>query len=184
MSGGNGSMEGKMAGYLLEFETPGQILEASRQVRDAGYTRWDAHTPFPVHGLDRAMGLKSTLVPWVVLGGGMTGCATGLLLQWWTNAHNYPFLISGKPFWSIPANIPVTFELTILLSAFGAFFGMILLNGFPRWNHPVFSSDRFRRATQDRFFLSIEAEDPLFDERGTAEFLRSLGGSHLERLEV
>ena len=181
MSGG--TTEGRMAGYLIEFDTPGEILKAAVQVRDAGFTRWDAHSPFPVHGLDRAMGLKSTLIPYLVLGGGLTGCATGLLLQWWTNAHNYPLVISGKPFWSIPASIPVTFELTILLSAFGAFLGMILLNGFPRWHHPVFSSERFRRATQDRFFISVEAEDPLFDENTTAEFLRSLGGRHLERME-
>lgn len=174
----------RLAGYLVEFETPGAILTAAKKVRDAGFRRWDTHTPFPVHGLDRAMGLRATLLPWIVMGGGVTGCLTGLGLQWWTNAHNYQFLISGKPFWSIPANIPVTFELTILFSAFAAFLGMIGLNGFPRWNHPVFSSERFRRATQDRFFLSVEAGDPLFDETRTGEFLKGLGGTHVEKLEV
>lgn len=183
-SSGNGNLERRMAGYLVEFETPGDILGAARKVRDAGFTRWDTHTPFPVHGLDAAMGLKPTLLPWIVMVSGVTGCAVGLGLQWWTNAHNYKLLISGKPFWSIPANIPVTFELTILLSAFGAFLGMVLLNGFPRWHHPVFTSNRFRRVTQDRFFLSIEAEDPLFDEHRTQDFLRGLGGVHLEKLEV
>jgi len=174
----------RLAGYLLEFEAPGEILAAAAEVRDAGFTRWDTHTPFPIHGMDGVMGLRSTILPWIVMGAGVTGLATGLLLQWWTNAHNYAFTISGKPLWSIPANIPVAFELTILFSAFGAFFGMILFNGFPSWFHPVFSSSRFRRATQDRFFLSIEADDPMFDEVKTAEFLKTLGGSNLERLEV
>jgi hypothetical protein len=177
--------EGKrVAGYLVEFETPGEVLAAATLVRDAGFTRWDAHSPYPVHGLDGAMGLRGTGLPWVVMGAGLTGCAVGLLLQWWTNAHNYPFVISGKPLWSIPANIPVTFELTVLFSAFGAFLGMILFNGFPAWYHPVFASSRFRRATQDRFFISIEADDPIFDEERTGEFARTLGGCHLEKLEV
>ncbi|GJM43411.1 MAG: hypothetical protein DHS20C21_02530 [Gemmatimonadota bacterium] len=174
----------KFAGYLVEFETPHDIMVAATSVRDAGFTRWDTHTPFPVHGLDHAMGLRGTALPWIVMLMGVTGCAVGLGLQWWTNAHNYQFVVSGKPFFSIPATIPVTFELTILFSAIGAFLGMILLNGFPRWHHPVFSSERFRRATQDRFFLSVEAEDPLCEEDKTGEFLRSLGGSHLEKMEV
>ena len=174
----------RLAGYLVEFETPGEVLAAASEVRDAGFTRWDAHSPFPVHGMDGAMGLRSTMLPWVVMACGVTGLATGLFLQWWTNAHNYQLTISGKPFWSIPANIPVAFELTILFSAFGAFFGMLLFNGFPTWFHPVFSSSRFRRATQDRFFISIEASDPLFDEARTGEFTKTLGGSHIEKLEV
>jgi Alternative complex III, ActD subunit len=181
---GGAAVERKVEGFLVEFDTPGGILAAAQKVRDAGFRRWDAHTPFPVHGLDRAMGLRASLLPWIVMVCGVTGCLTGLGLQWWTNAHNYQFLISGKPFWSIPANIPVTFELTILFSAFGAFLGMLGLNGFPRWNHPVFSSERFRRATQDRFFLSVEAGDPLFDEATTGEFLKGLGGIHVEKLEV
>jgi hypothetical protein len=182
--GGNGMEQAKLAGYLLEFETPEALAEACARVRDAGYTRWDAHTPFPVHGLDAQMGLKPTVLPWLVFGGGATGCLVGLGLQWWANAENYPLIISGKPFWSIPANIPVTFELTVLFSALTAFVGMLVLNGFPRLHHPVFSSNRFRRATTDRFFVSVEAGDPYFDEAETAKFLQGLGGSHLERLEV
>jgi hypothetical protein len=174
----------RLAGYLLEFETPGELLAAAEKVRDAGYSRWDAHSPFPVHGLDKAMGLKGTKLPWIVMTGGTIGCATGLALQWWTNAVNYPFTISGKPFWSIPANIPVTFELTVLFSAISAFLSVVLINGFPRWHHPVFSSERFRRATTDRFFISVEAEDPRFDEQRTLAFLRGLGGIGVERMEV
>ena len=174
----------KLAGYLVEFPTPGAVLAAANQVREEGFTRWDAHSPYPVHGLDGAMGIRGTVLPWVVMGAGVTGCLAGLLLQWWTNAHNYRFLISGKPAWSIPANIPVTFEITVLFSAIGAFLGMLLFNGFPAWHHMVFASARFRQATQDRFFISIEAADPLFDEERTGAFLKSLGGTHVERLEV
>jgi len=180
---GNGAEGGRIVGLLLELTSASELVRACEQVREAGYTRWDAHSPFPVHGLDRAMGLSPTLLPWIVMGAGVTGCLTGLGLQWWTNGVNYPFVISGKPFWSIPANIPVTFELTVLFSAFGAFLGMLVLNGFPRWHHPVFSSRRFRRATIDRFFVSIEAGDPRFDLETTTEFLRGLGGP-VETLEV
>ena len=183
-AGGNGMAETKLAGYLVEFETVSSLKSACEKVRDAGYKNWDAHTPFPVHGLDDCMGLKPTALPWLIMGGGVTGCLVGLGLQWWTNAYNYPYIISGKPFWSIPANIPVTFELTVLFSALTAVFGMIMLNGFPRWHHPVFTSNRFRRATIDRFFISVEADDPYFDEEDTLAFLKGLGGSHLERLEV
>ena len=174
----------RLAGFLVEFETPGDILTAAAKVRDAGYTRWDAHTPFPVHGMDVAMGLRATRLPWIVMLGGTVGCLTGLGLQWWTNAVNYAFKISGKPFWSIPANIPITFEITVLFSAFAAFLSMLILNGLPQFHHPVFSSERFRRATQDRFFLSVEASDPRFNEGSTLAFLRELGGASVERLEV
>lgn len=182
--GGNGLGEKRLFGFLVEFENEHDLESACERVRDAGYTRWDAHSPFPVHGLDVKMGLRPTVLPWLIFGGGATGCLVGLGLQWWTNAENYPLIISGKPFWSIPANIPITFELTVLFAAFTAFLGMLILNGFPRLHHPVFTSERFRRATIDRFFLSIEAEDPSFDEEGTAMLLRELGGSHVERLEV
>ena len=171
-------------GLMVDFETVEQLITAAEKIRDAGYTRWDAHTPFPVHGLDRAMGLKGSRLPWIVMAGGTVGCGFGIFLQWWTNAHNYQFAISGKPFWSLPANIPIAFELTVLFSAITAFTSVILLNGLPQLHHPVFTSERFRRVTQDRFFLSIEASDPLFDEQRTLSFLRGLGGTAVERLEV
>jgi hypothetical protein len=117
-----------------------------------------------------------------VFGAGLTGATVGLALQWWTNAVNYPFLISGKPYFSLPANIPVTFELTILFSAITAFVGMLVLNGLPTWYRALFRSPRFRRATADRFFICIEALDPKFDRRGTKTFLESLGGSAVEEV--
>ncbi len=167
-------------GYLVEFESALALIEAAEKVRDAGYRRWDCHTPFPVHGLNDAMGLKATRLPLIVFGAGLTGAMVGLALQWWTNAVNYPFLISGKPYFSLPANIPVTFELTILFSAVASFLGMLLLNGLPRWYHALFRSRRFRRVTADRFFISIEAVDPKFDRDRTRTFLQSIGGTTVE----
>jgi hypothetical protein len=172
----------KLWGYLAEFDSPHALIDAAEQVRDAGYTRWDCHTPFPVHGLNDAMGLKPTRLPLLVFGAGLTGASVGLLLQWWTNAVDYPYIIAGKPFFSLPANIPVTFELTILFSAVTAFLGMLILNGLPAWYHALFGSKRFRRVTADRFFISIEARDKLFDPQKTRAFLASLGGSVVEEV--
>jgi len=180
----SGSPSGRrLFGLLAEFRTPEQLLEACRRIRDAGYSRWDAHTPFPVHGLEGAMGIRHTVLPWLVLCGGLTGAIGGLLLQWWTNAYDYPLIVSGKPLWSLPANIPVAFELTILSSAVTAFVGMFALNRLPRLSHPVFRSARFRRVTTDGFFVTIESEDPRFDIEGTEQFLRSLGAEAVEWLE-
>lgn len=176
------SKDMKLFGYLLEFETASDLMSAAEQVRDAGFSHWDCHTPFPVHGLDDAMGLRETRLPWLVLGGGVTGAGLGMLMQWWMNAIDYPLVISGKPLWSIPANIPVGFEMTVLLAAFGAFFGMLALNGLPHLHHPLFGSERFRRASDDRFFISLEARDPLFGEKATEDFLAGLGAVGVEKV--
>lgn len=176
-------VKGRPWGLLAEFETPGELLHAAEAVREKGYTRWDCYSPFPVHGLDRAMGLRDTRLPWVVLVGGVAGCGTAILMQWWMNAVDYPLLISGKPLFSLPANIPVAFELTVLFSAVTAFLAMFLFNGLPRLFHPTFRSERFRKVTDDRFFITIEAVDPRFDAERTSELLRAAGGKHLEWLE-
>lgn len=173
----------ELYGYLVEFDNPGHLLDAAEIVRDAGFTRWDCHTPFPVHGLDDAMGVRGTRLPWLVLGGGLTGLALALLLQWWMNAVDYPFMISGKPFFGLPAATPIAFELTVLLSALTTFFGMWALNGLPRHHHPLFNSARFARATADRFFISLEASDPEFHPERTRTFAESLGGLAVEAVE-
>jgi hypothetical protein len=170
-------------GLMVEFDDPNVLVDACRQVRDAGFRRWDAHTPFPIHGMDEAMGIRGTRLPWIVLMGGLTGCGLALLMQWWMNAVDYPLVISGKPLFGLPASIPVTFELTVLLSALATFFGMWSLNGMPRLHHPLFSSHRFRRATSDRFFIVIEADDPQYDADRTREFLSSLGGGAIEIIQ-
>ncbi|PID79412.1 hypothetical protein CSB20_10350 [bacterium DOLZORAL124_64_63] len=169
-------------GLMTEFSDVKSLMAAATRCRDEGFTRWDAHTPFPVHGLDQAMGIRGTRLPFIVLGGGLTGLSLATLMQWWMNAVDYPFLISGKPLFGLPANIPIMFELTVLLSAFAAFFGMWTLNGLPQLYHPLFKSRSFRRATQDRFFIVVEATDPKFQLEKTREFLGRLGGSGVEEI--
>ena len=112
-------------GLLAEYDTPSQILHAAKVVRKAGFTKWDTYTPFAVHGIDDAMGIKMTILPWFTLCAGLIGLATAITLQWWTNAHDYAWIVSGKPFWSIPANVPIMFELTVLLSAITTLVGML-----------------------------------------------------------
>jgi len=170
-------------GVLAEFATAPAIYRACERVRDAGFRRWDAHTPFPVHGLERAMGLKRSILPWVVLVTGLGGATAGMLLQWWIHAVDYPLVISGKPYFSWQAFVPVTFELGVLFGALGAVLGMFFLNRLPRYYHSLFRSKRFERATDDRFFVSIEASDPRFDAAKTPAFLQELGATHVELVE-
>ena len=174
---------GRVWGLLAEFDDVEQILEAAEKTRDAGYTRWDSHTPFPVHHLADAMGMRDTKLPWFVLICGLTGAFVGLAMQLWMNGIDYPLNVSGKPLFSLPANIPVAFEFTILLSALGAFVGMLVSNCLPQLYHPAFRSERFSRASQDRFFIIIERRDPLFDLDKTRAFLASLSNREVEVLE-
>ena len=148
-------------------------------MRDAGYTKWDAHTPFPVHGLDKAMGLKASRLPWVVLVCGLTGAVGGMLLQYWVAVHAYPLIISGKPLFSWPAFVPVTFEMTILVAAFAAVLGMLGLNGLPRPHHPLFAMPNFYRASRDRFFLCIESRDEKFDAESVRQLLSTTGAKEI-----
>ena len=175
--------EGPYYGLLAAFATPADLYHACERVRDAGYTRWDAHTPFPVHGLERAMGLRRSMVPWIVLVMGLTGAAFGFALQWWVHARAYPLVISGKPYVAWPAYIPITFELGVLFAAFGAVFGMLGLNKLPMHYHPLFRSKVFERVSDDAFFISIESWDPRFDASATGKLLESLGARSVELLE-
>jgi len=184
----------KMYGLIAEFTSPADIFHAAERVRDAGYRWWDCHTPFPVHGLDRAMGIRPTILPVIVFFGGLTGTLLAVGLQILTNAtrvdipllflNGYNFLISGKPYISGPAFVPVSFELTVLLASLTSFLGMLLLNGLPRLYHPCFKSVRFARVTDDRFFVVIEARDPKFHPQRTEEFLRSLHPASIEAVET
>ena len=155
--------EPRLHGTYVEFDSVDRLIPACRRIRDAGYTKTDAYTPFPVHGIDKALGIKSTVLPWISLGCGLTGTMIALSMQIWMNSLNYPYIISGKPYISLPAFIPVTFELTVLLASFGAFFGMLALNKLPRFSNPVFTDPRFDRATDDRFFLFVDATDARYD---------------------
>jgi len=179
--------EPRLVGVIAEFDQPEKLIESSAVVRDAGYTRWDTHTPFPVHGIDVAMGIRRTILPWIVLIGGLTGTAIAIGLQYYTNASEtaeyaigwpfagYQYPISGKPYWSLPANIPIAFELTVLLAAFAGFFGMIGLNRLVRWYNPLFKIEQFRQVTDNRFFLAIDARDPKFNALELPAYLTGLG---------
>ncbi len=175
---------GPYYGMLAEFATPAALYHACEGVRDAGFTKWDAHAPFPVHGLDKAMGLKRSPLPWIVLVMGLTGLAAGFGLQWWVHTSAYPLVISGKPFFAWPAFIPVTFEVGVLFAAMGAVFGMFALNRLPMHHHPLFRSRVFEQVTDDAFFISIESWDPRFDPAGTRTLLESLGARTVELLEA
>jgi hypothetical protein len=180
---GNPLPQGPHYGILAEFATPADLYHACERVRDAGFTKWDAHTPFPVHGLDKAMGLRRSPLPWIVLVLGLTGAGLGMLLQWWVHTRAYPLVISGKPFFAWPAFIPITFEVAILFAALGAVFGMFALNRLPMHHHPLFQSRVFERVTDNAFFISIESWDPRFDASGTRALLESLGARNVELLE-
>jgi hypothetical protein len=169
--------------YLLaEYPSPQAILHAADGMREAGFTRWDAHTPFPVHGLERAMGLASSKVSLFVLVLGLGGAAAGMLLQWWTSVVAYPHVVSGKPFFSWQAFVPIMFECGVLGGALGAVFGFLGLAGLPRHHHPLFHSARFERFSDDRFFLSVESADPRWSAESTARLLAELGASRVERI--
>ena len=167
-------------GVLARFEDPRSLYHACEAVRDAGFKRWDAHTPFPVHGLDRAMGLRASRVPWIVLVLGLSGAAAAMLMQWWVATTAYPLVISGKPLFSWQAFVPVTFEVGVLFAALGAVLGILGLSQLPMHNHPLFGSKEFERASNDGFFISIESWDPRFDPKGTRELLQGLGAVHVE----
>ena len=172
-----------LVGFVAEFADVDSVLTAATKVRAAGYKVWDVHSPFPIHGIDEVIGIRPTILPWLVLCGGLTGTSCAVLMEWWMNAYDYPFLISGKPIFSFPANIPIVFELTVLFSALTAVFGMLGLNRLPLHYNPLFKSRRFRRVTSDRFFVVIDASDRLFDETKTPNFLESLGAISVERVE-
>ena len=170
----------QIIGLLAQFDTPTAVTEAARRVRAAGYARWDVHSPFPLHGIDPVMGIRPTRLPWLVLGAGLFGLVGGIALQWFVNASDYQYLISGKPFWSLPANIPVAFETTVLCAALMAVFGMLGLNRLPTLYNPLFKHDRFRRVTSDRFFLLVDAADKQFDREQTAALLTDAGATAIE----
>jgi hypothetical protein len=175
---------GETMGILAEFKDPADLIYAAEQMREAGYKRWDCHSPFPIHGMDNAMGLKPSKLGIAIFCIACCGTMTGVLLQWGTNAWLYPYVISGKPLFNMIPAIPVTFELTILFSAFTAVFGMFQCNFLPRFHHPVFYSDNFKQASDDSFFISVEASDSFFEPNRTWEFLEKHGAINVEFLEA
>jgi len=179
----NSTVGKNIEGLLAEFKNPAELLRAAREIHQAGYTGFDCHSPFPIHGLDRAMGLGRSPLGWIVGLAALIGAAGAMTLQWWTSTIDYPLVISGKPLFSFQAYVPVTFALGVLLSAIAALIGMLAINALPRFHHPVFYSDRFAAASDDSFFVSILAEGEKFDPEKTRAFLESIGGRNVEALE-
>lgn len=182
-----------MAGYskhkdtphavVAEFAGPDDVLHAAEKAYAAGYRRIEAYSPFPIHGMSEAIGFKDQRIPWIVFMGGVTGAVLGYALQYYTSVWDYPMNVGGKPLNSIPAFIPVTFECTILFAAIGAVIGMFAMNLLPQPYHPIFNTPGFDRASQDRFFLAIEAGDEKFNRGEIENFLEGLSPINVSYVE-
>lgn len=170
-------------GVIAEFPNPAALIHAAEGVRAAGYKKWDVHSPFPVHGMDEAMGMPPSRVTFIMGGAAATGFACAWLMQWWMGQVDYPIVTAGKPLFSWEAATPILFELSVLFSAFGALIGMLMLNLLPRWNHPLFGKERFLRVSDDRFMIALEARDAKFDVEGAKRLLERLGGTHIDTVE-
>jgi Protein of unknown function (DUF3341) len=170
----------KVYAVMGEFSDPHDLVRAGRKIREMGYTKIDAMSPFPVHGIDDAIGVPYSKLGWIVISIAVCGSATALLLQWWCGVVNYPLVIGGKPLFDFSFSIPITFELTVLFSAFASVIGMFALNGLPRLYHPSLNYRMAHRATDDRFILVIEADDPKFNPQVTTEHMKSVGAGTVE----
>lgn len=175
----------RVYGYLAEFKNASALYKAAEKVRDAGFRKWDCYSPYPIHGLDGAMGVKRSILPWFVFCGGITGTITAFILAYSTQVVIYPTVVQAKPanIFTVPAFFPIMFELTILFSGFTVLFGVLALMQLPRFNHPLFASRQFHRATDDGFFIAIEARDPKFSPNGTKDLLAEIGGANIELVE-
>ncbi len=174
---------GPLWGMMAEFHDPAALTHAAEHVKQAGFVKWDVYSPFPVHGMDEAMGLKPSKVTTIMAFMCVAGFSLAWLMQWWMGAVDYPIPVAGKPLFAWEQAMPILFESSVLFSAFGAVFGMLMLNLLPRWNHPLFGKQRFLRVGDDRFFIAVEAADPKFTEASVRVMFESLGGTHIDRVE-
>lgn len=173
----------KSFAIMAEYETPAEIMDAAKKVHAAGYQKWDVHSPFPIHGMDDAMGLDNAKVGWFTFFGGLTGFTLGNTMIWFMNKFNYDIVVGGKPLFSGFFAFPVAYELTILLGAFGSLGGMFILNRLPRHHHPLLANDRFADATDDKFYVVIECDDDHYDEQTTRSLLEGTNAVHIEMVE-
>ena len=177
-------MSSQPYGLIATFEKPADVMHAAEQVRDAGYKFWDVISPFPVHGMDRAMGIRRSRVPRISIMGGILGFTTGMSLIFWTGAVDYTLIVGGKPYFSPMFAFPVSYELTILFMAFATILGMLIMNGLPMHYHPAMKFKNFHRGTNDRFFIVIESRDPRFNAANTRALLEKNGGLEITQLEA
>ena len=174
------SAQPALSAMIAEFPTASSVLAAATRVSEAGWSDWDVHSPFPVHGIDPLLRIRSTKLPWFTLAAGLLGIIVALAMQWWMNAVDYPFWISGKPLFALEAAAPIAFEMMILFAAIATIGGMILLNRLPRFSNPLFASERFLRATSDRFFIVISANDPKFDHDRVMQLFQECSATAIE----
>ncbi len=170
-------------GLIATFDTAADVYHAAEKVRDAGYKNWDVITPCPIHGMDKAMGVKRSIVPRISLVGGIIGFCTGMTMIWWTGEVDYPLIVGGKPYFSPMFAFPVSYELTILFTAFATIIGMFIVNGLPMHYHPVLKSPKIRRGLDDQFLIVIEARDPRYNLANTKALLEKVGGKEVSELE-
>jgi hypothetical protein len=180
---GNQLVQSPIYGVIAEFDDPDKVYDAAMAARAAGYRQMDAYTPFPVHGLAEVLGFEDGRIPWLAFGGGLFGVTSGFMLLIWVSWVDYPWNVGGKSLISWPQFVPIAYECTILFTALTAFAMQFFLNGLPKPYDPIFNARNFERASQDRFFLCIEAEDPKFDEAEVSAFLRTLGPEDVSSVE-
>jgi hypothetical protein len=178
------TLQPRLYGVMAEFGNPTHLVAAARRTYEAGYRRINGYSPFPIEELSEAIGFRRTILPVIVLIGGIVGGTAGFLMQYWMEVIDYPLNVGGKPFNSWPAFIPITFECTVLFAAFAAVFGMLALNKLPQPYHPVFNAPNFALATRDSFFLVIEASDRKFEHDQVMSFLRDLKPKDVLDVEV
>ncbi|MCA9306762.1 MAG: DUF3341 domain-containing protein [Phycisphaerales bacterium] len=171
-------------GVMAEFPDITSIYKAAHEVRDAGFTKWDVYSPVPIHGMSEAMGLKLSRITFIIGAGATTGVLGAIALQIGISAYEYQTVVGGKPFAAWEPFTPIIFELGVLLSAFGAVFGMLALNKLPMLYHPLHKKERFLRVSDDRFVLAIEADDPNYDASATGAMLKKLGATHVDVVEA
>lgn len=176
--------ESPLYGVAAEFDSARDLFHAAEQMRDAGFRRFDVFSPFPIHGMDEAMGLKRSLLGKIIFLGGLTGFVSAVALQFIPSSFIFPLIVMGKPtnLFTVPAFFPIMFEFTVLISAFTATFGMLIMNGLPRLHHPMLGWERFKRVSDDKFFCVIEKRDPKFSEREVRDFLESIGGHNITKI--
>ena len=174
---------GQTFALIAEFENPGAIMSAAEKVRDAGFKNWDVITPFPVHGMDQAMGLSRSKIPIVAFCGGVTGFSLGMLMVWYMNKVDYPLIVGGMPFFSPVFPFPVAYELTILFAAIGSILSMFIFNNLPMHHHPTLNYEQIEKASNNRYFIVIESSDPRFEEKKTSDLLKDIGGSNIGKLQ-
>ncbi len=170
-------------GIMAQFDDVVSAYHAAEKMRDAGFSKWDLHAPFPIHGIEEAMGHKRTILPYIVLVAAFAGIGTAIGMQWWISAIDYPLVVQGKPYGAWEPFAMIIFELGVLFSAFASLFGMMMLNGLPRLHHPLMLKDSFLDVTDDKFFVVVEATDPSFNPEHTSKFLREIGATAVELVE-